>query len=113
MRFLLLLSLLFSVGAAAQSTGSRVDSYVFTVTSGDPLRVEKNDASPRIVSYKEVRCFNLTATPVFFGGPSLAVYPICTDAAVCLDGPVLSLATQNLYATVASTSVDITCIFLR
>lgn len=116
-KFLLLAATLiaFAPSAAAQSSGGGVQSYTQNITAqtaDDAERVEKRDALPYIVNYREVRCFVNSATPVFFGSKENAVYPLCTNATSCPDGNVMSFPVRDLYAKVATTAVDITCIFL-
>lgn len=105
-KFLLALMLL-SLPVIASS--DHCPSAVITVTA----TATRIDIAPGLERYEEIRCFNDSATPVFFGSETATVYPLCNDATACPDGIVLSIASRNVYVKVASGTVNITCIMLR
>jgi hypothetical protein len=96
--------------ANAQSTGQRAHSFV-VATSTSVARVE-TDIAGASKDYREIRCWNNSATPVYLGDLKNQEYPVCTDTALCSEA-ALSVASTALYARASSGTPNLTCITLR
>lgn len=96
--------------ALAQSTGNRAHSFA-VATSTTAARVESDIAGGGL-EYREIRCWNNSATVVYLGDNKNQEYPICTDTASCPEA-ALSIATTSLFARSASGTPSLTCITLR
>lgn len=98
----------FAESVDAQSVGGVAPSFSFA-TSTSAARVQGSGAEKY---YKEIRCWNNSATVVYIGDQNSQDYPICTDTASCPEA-ALSVATANLFAKSAAGTPSLVCVTLR
>ncbi len=117
---------ILSIAVALLATSAFADSYNlnFTANQGLSFKFTCGTTALKIThaavpNYTELKCGNLTATPVFLGDEDVDTvtsaagrgWPLCTDSAVCL-GNIDSIAAKNQYCK-AGSSVVITCRAVR
>ncbi len=83
----------------------------FTLT---PYATAQRVAGTKSTSYRSVRCFSLSATPVYVGGAGVdagaAGYPICTDTAACGESKLTIGGREDCVIDEADSGIALECL---
>lgn len=74
-------ALTVALAGCGNATGPESNSFTMSATT-TPARVE-SVSSPQVLSYSAITMVNLSATPVYLGGPTGRATAVCSDATQC------------------------------